>query len=131
MWESHTNKQGVIDPSIKMQRLRFLTNCLSNALSHMRIIIKKLDGTNFTNQPSYPHFIGNPWHGQNTEIIYNYGLFWDNCPIIIFFFRMRHGPTRPLPYFSRIFFHFFYFAKPLTSYRNIIKSKMFLVTCQH
>ena len=27
VWESHTEKQGIIDPSIKMQRLLFLANC--------------------------------------------------------------------------------------------------------
>ena len=62
VWESH--KQGAIDPSMKMQRLRFLASCPSKykttPMSHMWIILKKLDGPNFTNPPPPIHIFWKP-----------------------------------------------------------------------
>ena len=73
VWESHTNKQGDIDRSIKMMRLRVLANCPSKCkttpMSHLRIIIQTWMDLSSPTHPIHIFLETYHSHGQNTEII--------------------------------------------------------------
>ena len=107
--ESHTNKQEIIDPIYKNAAVAIFDE-LSKQIwgrpylfenDYVRSADNKESWTKLTS-PTHPlsKLLCKPITIHMVDLSTSMGLFWDNCPIIIFF-RVRHGPTHPFPQVSR------------------------------
>ena len=102
LWESHTNKQGVIYHIYKNAPVAIIDE--QSKQMQDNAYARSADNKKLHPPTPYQNFFCKPTTTHLAQIISTMGLFWDNHQIIIFFL-MRHGHSHPfhryLDFFGR------------------------------